>query len=316
MTTIEVPSGYTREEWTGYVRRGRHAVRANSASNFELGDIDNEMLHKRPLSTREMGRIRVLFARQIGVDVALLAKYGATARAWPIEKRRPDVPWSVHRRLNALPNRFELLQGEPSDDLDPDHQGKWTYNMALRAANSRPQSPTTPDERVSQAKYLLRSTDDAATAVTQLADRTEVMKKAVEDPAFRRAVRDANRERGERIERGIQVEPSAPPAAQADGKPAQEPSRQAAQPPVTYRESPTAVLKILGQCTSFCVSMQSAVVLVQEEMLSTEEEIAVLDSIKRVRAICDWCEHVVTTGQGDMDEELVRLLDGMDGGGS
>ncbi|WP_406452607.1 DUF6192 family protein [Streptomyces sp. NBC_00876] len=45
-------------------------------------------------------------------------------------------------------------------------------------------------------------------------------------------------------------------------------------------------------------------------MLTTEEEEAVLDSIKKVRAVCDWCEHVVTTGQADMDDELARLLGG------
>jgi hypothetical protein len=60
--------------------------------------------------------------------------------------------------------------------------------------------------------------------------------------------------------------------------------------------------------------MQNAVVLVQEEMLDTEEETAIFDGLKKVRAVCDWCEHVVTTGQNDMDEALVRLLDNPEGG--
>lgn len=59
--------------------------------------------------------------------------------------------------------------------------------------------------------------------------------------------------------------------------------------------------------------MQNAVVLAQEEALTTEEEEAVLDSVKKVRAVCDWCEHVVTTGQTDMDDELARLLGGTEG---
>lgn len=45
--------------------------------------------------------------------------------------------------------------------------------------------------------------------------------------------------------------------------------------------------------------MQNTVVLAHEEMLTTEED-AVLDSIKSVRAVCDGCGHVATTGQADI----------------
>ncbi|MEK0099736.1 hypothetical protein WDA79_14810 [Streptomyces sp. A475] len=66
---------------------------------------------------------------------------------------------------------------------------------------------------------------------------------------------------------------------------------------VQFQQTPTAVLRILGQRTSFCVGMQNAVVMVQEELLTTEHLEAVLDSLKKVRAVCDWCEHAVTTAQ-------------------
>ncbi|MDT0380212.1 DUF6192 family protein [Streptomyces sp. DSM 42041] len=312
MAKIEVPPGYAREEWLDYVKRGRRIMRTKSASNFEMGDTLNEMLEGRPRGNGEVSRIVSLFADHIRSKESTLNFYRYVARAWPAEMRRLDVPWSVHARLAAVPNRFALIREEPSDELDPQDRGVWHEDAALRARHSIPHSPNTPEERVGQAKRLLRATEDAADAVAQLVDRTEVINRAVENPDFRRAVRDANRDRARRLEESVRAQwPET--TDYADGPKLQGHSEERhpepTTPKVNYRETPTAALKILGQCTSFCVSMQSAVVLIQEEHLSTEELEAVLDSIKKVRAVCDWCEHAVTTGQTDMDEQLVRLLD-------
>lgn len=309
MPALEIPDGYTREEWLGYLHRARRAVRSKSVSNFELGDILNEMLDGKPRGSGEITRIKALFARQIRVKEMTLAKYLYVSRAWPEEMRRPDVPWTVHETLAAQPNRFQLIRVEPSDELDPDDHGTWHTDAALRARHSLPIAPVTPTERIDTAKRLLRDTKEAAEAVAQLADRTEVMKQAIEDPGFRRAVRDANRERAHRMEEQVRDQRTyspSPPAGPANPGEHASTTKQN----VHYREAASSVLKILGQCTSFCVSMQSAVVLAQEELLTTEEEEAVLDSLKKVRAVCDWCEHVVTTGQTDMDAELARLLGG------
>lgn len=311
MPAIEIPTGYTRDEWTEFLKRGRRVIRTKSASNFELGDLLIEMLANRSLATGEVTRVLALFAQQIRSKENSLKSYRYVAAAWPADKRRDDVPWTVHRHLAPQPNRFELIRQEPSDELDPHEHGAWTVDAALRVRQNVPDRPSTPHERVDHAKRLLRATDEAAQVVTQLADRTEVIKKAVEDPAFRRAVRDASRERGRELEERAVVR-QMPTAAPADQSHAENTSEAA--PSVSYRGTPSSVLKILGQCTSFCVSMQNAVVLAQEEMLDVEEEAAVLDSLKKVRAVCDWCEHVVTTGQSDMDEALVRLLDNPDGG--
>ncbi|MFI5984282.1 DUF6192 family protein [Streptomyces sp. NPDC051555] len=271
----------------------------------------NEMLDGRPRGGGEIGHIMSLFAKQIRVKESTLVTYRWVARAWPADERRADVPWSVHQRLGAVPDRFQLLRQEPSDDLDPNERGVWHSDAARRARHSLPENPATAGERIETAKRLLRDTSEAAEAITQLADRTEVLKQAVEDPRFRRAVRDANRDRAHRLEAGTEL-PRTPgdlgTTQQDHGVPGTLSS-----PTVNYRETPSAVLRILGQCTSFCVSMQNAVVLAQEELLTTEEEEAVLDSIKKVRAVCDWCEHVVTTGQTDMDDELARLLGGGEG---
>jgi hypothetical protein len=276
-----------------------------------MGDMLNEMLDGQPRGGGEIARITELFAKQIRSKESTLVKYRYVARAWPAEHRRSDVPWSVHEGLASLPNRFQVIREEPSDELDPRDLGVWHYDAVRRARHSLPEAPATSTERIDTAKRLLRNTHEAAEAVTQLADRTEVLKQAIEDPGFRRAIRDANRDRAQRMEEEAKAQWETPTSL-----PPPSPSMETeseTRPSVSYRESPSSVLKILGQCTTFCVSMQNTVVLAQEELLTTEEEEAVLDSIKKVRAVCDWCEHVVTTGQTDMDDELARLLGGGEG---
>ncbi|MFJ8313112.1 MULTISPECIES: DUF6192 family protein [unclassified Streptomyces] len=304
MSVLEVPAGYTREQWGEYVQRGRRIMRSKSASNFELGDLLNEIIDANPHGHGEVTATLTIYARQIRAAFDTLQKYRYVAKAWPVEMRREDVPWSVHEALAGKPNRFALIREDPGDELDPAGHGHWTRDAARRARDSRPDTPSTPTERIGHAKRLLRVTDEAAEAVKQLAERTEVINKAMESPAFRQTVRDAQRDLALRVEEENRRQTQLP-------TPAPEPQMSAppSGPTVAHQQTPTAVLKILGQCTSFCVVMQNAVVAAQEEVLTDEQEAAVLDSLAKVRAVCDWCEHVVTTGQSGMDEALARLLD-------
>ncbi|MFD9795490.1 DUF6192 family protein [Streptomyces sp. NPDC059070] len=308
MSKLEVPEGYTREQWWEYVKQGRRIMRSKSASNFELGDLLNEIIDANPKGQGEVQATLTLYAAQIRSTFNTLRDYRYVARSWPAEMRRHDVPWTVHKALAAIPNRFALIREEPGDELDPAGHGYWTTDAGLRARDSLPEAPTTPSERIGQAKRLLRATDEAAEALMHLADRTEVINKAMENSDFRQAIRDAQSGVHLRLqaESRRQDAPTGPaPAPQSGPLPG---------PTVDFRRTPTAVLKILGQCTSFCVGMQNVVVMVQEELLTTEHHEAVLDSLMKVRAVCDWCEHAITTGQADMDEALARLLADEGGG--
>ncbi|MGW6026578.1 DUF6192 family protein [Streptomyces sp. NPDC055099] len=303
MSKLEVPQGYTREQWWEYVKQGRRIMRSKSASNFELGDLLNEIIDANPKGHGEVEATLTLFAAQIRSTRSSLNTYRAVARAWPAEMRREDVPWSVHQRLAAVANRFTLIRKEPGDELDPAGHGHWTGDAANRARDSLPDTPRTPGERVGQAKRLLRVTDEAAEAVMQLVDRTEVINKAMQSPGFRQTIRDAQRDLAHRLEtqtRRPEPETSPHPAPQSESP--------HLGPTIQFQQTPTAVLRILGQCTGFCVGMQNAVVTVQEELLTTEHHEAVLDSLAKVRAVCDWCEHAITTGHADMDDALARLL--------
>ncbi|WP_129767447.1 DUF6192 family protein [Streptomyces sp. L-9-10] len=308
MVDVLPPPGFMEGEWQAYVEKGRRLVKQIGDAKFELGDTLVEMLD----SSERQGdveRIVEVYAEQIGARPSTLLNYRYVSRAWPPSMRRSDVSWSVHARLAAEPDRFHMIREEPQDPTDPDETVPWTQDEALRARQLMPVHPKTPDERIDKAKHILRDTDEAAAAIAQLAERTEVIEAVVENPRFRNAVREANRQRGKKLEEragearalaGLSEPPSR--ATSQEGPLA----RQA--PAVDYRDTPSAVLKILGLATSFCVSMQNAVVLLQTENCDETAIEAVTDSMRKVRAICDWCDHVATTGKTDMDAALAEML--------
>lgn len=244
MSKLEVPEGYTREQWWEYVKHGRRIMRSKSASNFELGDLLNEIIDANPKGHGEVTQILALYADQIRSTHKTLKDYRYVARAWPAQMRRQDVPWSVHQALAAVANRFDLIRKEPGDELDLAGHGHWTYDAALRARDSLPGTPRTSEERIGQAKRLLRATDEAAEALMHLVDRTEVINQAMENPGFRQTVRDAQ------SDVHLRLQPESP-RQDMPTDPAPEPRSEHSQPGTTvqFEQTPTAVLRILGQCT-------------------------------------------------------------------
>ncbi|MEV8023033.1 DUF6192 family protein [Streptomyces sp. NPDC086554] len=308
MVSAIPPPGFKEAEWQAYVEKGRRLVKQIGDAKFELGDTLVDMLDS-PERHGDIERIVEVYAQQIGARPSTLLHYRYISRAWPTAMRRPDVSWSVHARLAADPDRFRMIRDEPPDPTDPEETVAWTQDEALRARKLMPIHPKTPEERIDKVKHILRDTDEAAEALARLAERTEVIDAAVENPRFRQAVRDANRQRGKKLEeRANEARAFAglsEPSPRAERH--ETPSAQQA-PVVDYRDTPSAVLKILGVATSFCVSMQNAVVLLQTENCDETAMEAITDSLRKVRAVCDWCEHVATTGKPDMDAALAEML--------
>ncbi|MET9360100.1 DUF6192 family protein [Streptomyces sp. NPDC006692] len=316
MVSAVPPPGFKKDEWQEYVEKGRRLVKQIGDAKFELGDTLVEMLDS-PARHGDVERIVEVYAQQIGARPSTLLHYRYVARAWPAAMRRPDVSWSVHARLAAGPDRFHMIREEPPDPTDPEETVPWTQDEALRARNLMPIHPKTPEERIDKVKHILRDTSEAAEALARLAERTEVIDAAVENPRFRQAIREANRQRGRKLEeRANEARAFAGLSEPAPGGGERHEGPSAHQPPaVDYRDTPSAVLKILGVATSFCVSMQNAVVLLQTETCDDTAIEAVTDSLRKVRAVCDWCEHVATTGKTDMDAALAEMLRDEAGGG-
>ncbi|KPC61311.1 DUF6192 family protein [Streptomyces chattanoogensis] len=301
MGAIGIPEGFEKAEWDAYVRKGRKLIKQISDAKFSLGDTLNEMLVHRGRGHGEVTEIITAYARQIGSTFETLKHYRYVASAWPEEQRRSDVAWSVHRELAAHPDRFGLIRTQPPDPVTKEPTD-WTYDQALRATERDPGYPVTREEKVERVSSILRDSDVAADAVGRLLQRPEVASRVVDDRCSRKAIKEATAERYRKLDDEVVA------ARELAAEPVDEDPGASAQPAVDFRQTPPAVLRILGLCTSFCVSMRDAIFDVQGENLAPEGKAAITESLEKVREICSWCEDSMTSGRAGMDEALARLL--------
>jgi hypothetical protein len=96
-------------DWGEAVQRGRRLVTTIGAAKWELGDLICSIapVGRPGHSTGVLARVRQ-FAEEIGVNPESAMAYRQTAHLWPPETRQ-QTSWGVHQRLQARPDRFELL---------------------------------------------------------------------------------------------------------------------------------------------------------------------------------------------------------------
>jgi hypothetical protein len=131
------------EDSAGEAReRGRRIMRSQTAVNFELGDLLEELLAVWPRGQDQAG-VLAEFAAQLGCSESSLRSYRRVARAWPAQTRRADVPWTVYRELAGLPDRFALISPERSGGPGPATRARGHTVAALQAGNGLPDAPAT-----------------------------------------------------------------------------------------------------------------------------------------------------------------------------
>ncbi|MFJ9821991.1 DUF6192 family protein [Streptomyces sp. NPDC101151] len=83
--------------------------------------------------------------------------YRHTAARWPAEHRAEGVSCEVHRILERLGDRFELIQNPPR--LPGDGRPSWTQDAAKRLVGWRVESPqTAAQEKVERSTTWRRTT--------------------------------------------------------------------------------------------------------------------------------------------------------------
>ncbi|MDQ0305831.1 hypothetical protein J2S46_000387 [Kitasatospora herbaricolor] len=304
MTTPIIPPGYAKAEWDRYVRLGRKLVKQISGIQFALGDIVIDMLDGRDRGHGEVGEVIELFAHQIGVNADTLHTYYLVAQKWPQEKRRDDVPYTVHKELAYSPRRFAQIQRNPRDPFTGEE--RWTVNEAQRAAAHVPQTPTNREERLDKARRLLSSDEDAAEAVSELISRPDVRARVVSDQRNRHMLRQAQFEHWRQVDRGVEEAEDLLPADDTqETASAPEPTA----PALGYQQAPLEILQLIGTFASFFVSLQRIIPAVHSQDYTEDTKEAVLDNVTKARSFLDWCESAITTGRTDMDQALARLLE-------
>lgn len=125
MVTTDVPPPETAEQteelsYQELVERGREARKQGDSYQWTEGDLALQV-EQLPEGRRPRDEKGVFlpwngdsplrrYAADIGVSFSSLKTWRTTAKAWPPERRRTGtVGWSIHRKLNALDDRFDLI---------------------------------------------------------------------------------------------------------------------------------------------------------------------------------------------------------------
>ncbi|MEU7457567.1 DUF6192 family protein [Streptosporangium roseum] len=301
------PEKFTNAQWARFVAEGRDLVEEETRIQFALGDLTLKMI---PCHYHEgdhgVGRVLEYYADQIGLAYDTLCSYRHMAIAWPVGTRASGVPYSVHRALDACPDRFEVILHPP------DGKDRWDLDDALRYAERTPHTPVNSKERLARVRFLLREEEVAAEAINDLViHRPNVAERVMSNPDTRSAIWRAN------VERPRPAGPPAP-AGSYGGYGRREPDRDD-EPPRLPEPRPSLVedtiasrqvLELLGLGTVFAVSMQDLIPKLRVSDFSANAKQAIKDNHRRVRAVLDWCDTVIDTGDTTMDEQLARLSQG------
>ncbi|MBF6412934.1 DUF6192 family protein [Nocardia cyriacigeorgica] len=332
-TVMTHPEPFTTRRWNSWIKRGRTVVRAQSTTQFDLGDITLEMFAKQrhgdSLGVEEMlGE----YADQIGVTKSRLLAYRHVAIAWPVDKRNPDYSFTVHEILASVQppaTRYRLINRPP--ETDPiSGQRRWTTNQALRHVGRMPRHPVTQQERIDNVRDLVVEDSDAILAMKDILRRPAVVDAVFDDPACRHIVRQAARIHSAIVDPELEpAEPEWDPTeyAQEEAEPAPQayagsrvggsysgsatcrPSS-GHRPTVEADEAPRETLQVLGACTSFYAQMQRIIPTLHVAEFSADQQHTMLASLERVRAAAEWAETVIQTGDTSMDAALAKLLGG------
>jgi Family of unknown function (DUF6192) len=300
------PKQFTDRQWARYIHQGRDLVEEEARIQFKLGDITLKMV---PVTRSETGRgvFQVLdrYADEIGINVHTLLAYRHVATAWPADKRVAGVSWSIHKALDALPDRFEVIL-EP-----PEGKERWTEDTALRRAKRLPQIPLSKEEKLDRVRTLMRSDEYASDAVEEMIRRPDVAHQVMSNPSNQRILYRAHQEQREqaaaaRFAAAHEREDTDEDVDEEEVEDVREVRRR--EPAVDYQRASSEVLQLIGTGTTFLVDLQRMIPDLHVGEFTEREVRAVLDNHRRIRAALDWCDSALATGDTSMDDELSRIL--------
>ncbi|KPI31940.1 hypothetical protein OV450_7015 [Actinobacteria bacterium OV450] len=296
------PQRYTDRQWARYIRQGRELVQQESGLQFALGDITLKMVPKNePGEKRSVFPVLDRFADSIGINVHTLLTYRLTATCWPKEHRRPQESFSVHRALEALEDRFEIIQTPPGG---ADH---WTEDAALRRAGRLPHRPLTKEEKLDRVRTLLTNSESAVGAVEEIIRRPDIAQRVMANPSNQRILYRAHHD--QRVEAAAVRLASAQERGSSKDEDEAEPLPQKLrEPAVDYQRASREALELIGSGTAFLVDLQEMVPRLHVTEFTDREIRAILDNHRRIRAALDWCDSALASGDTTMDDELARIL--------
>lgn len=211
------------------------------------------------------------------------------AGRWPGEHHAEGVSFEIHRILEQLGDRFGRTLNPPPHPRTGKFQ--WSGDAARRQVGWQLDTPRSVQEKVEAIHDLAQDEQVAAQVTTDFLHRPDVAFRAAGDRTARHLFNKAQSGRARQHEDDEHVVP-----------PREEP------PVIRSIDRALEFLDMVGACHKFVASTGRLVPLLWGRELPQDSREVILTNPSRVRAVCDWAEHAVSTGETDMDEELARLL--------
>lgn len=294
----------TAERYQELVQAGRELVGSPSTCQFQLGDLALEIEPmgprggSRPHDAGSAEATLVMFAQDIGVSARSLETYRWVSSRWPVHRRVPEVGFTVHRTLAAIPNarrRWAAIADPPPHPRTGARA--WTQDAARRVVGQQVDHPVTAAEKARAIAALARDEQVAVVAVNALLRRPEVAFKAMADSVARHIVNQAQ------IDHATQAQTLARVRLQVGTTQVETVAHR------VLAESAAVVVELVGACAAFTAAATRIVPQMTGTVLAHEEQTGVAAQVARVRAAADWIEHAMAGG-ADLDDELAALLGG------
>ncbi|PKW14420.1 DUF6192 family protein [Saccharopolyspora spinosa] len=279
---------YSIDQWDELVKQGQRLTKSETSAQFQLGDIALTLVPVAPDGKRPpMKAYKLLanYANEIGQDPERFEEYRNVSAAWPKNERNKQVCWTVHSILAPHPDRFTLIDEPPVDRRTRERH--WTCDAARRVRGWKTDVPETTEEKLRAVEDLLDDEQEAAEAVERVMRRPAVVRRVAEKQQVRETF---NRAQTERI------------------REAHSTARQ--RPEIRRLDEEAEVYTVLGLCQSFARGIGKALPGLHLAELSDDAKESIREGLERVTAAVEWTEHVLQTGQTDMDEALQRLIAG------
>ncbi|AZM57371.1 hypothetical protein DMA15_00100 [Streptomyces sp. WAC 01529] len=285
----------TRSRYEGLVAASLELVELSTRCQFDLGDIALEIEPMRarggssPDGGGELFTVKqslTMFAEDVGLAYSTVCGHRWVAGQWPVEHRSKDASHEVHRILASGPNPFERIKHPPVNPRSG--KARWCADTAKRSVGWKADTPVNVQEKVEAIHDLAADEVVAAQVATDLLRRPDVAFKAMRDNTARHLVNQAQFEQTREAEDFVREQV----------------------PLVGQLQRTAEFMDLVGACHLFVAGAGRLVPAMRGHHFSEQERGVVEKNLQKVRAMCDWIETAVATGNVDADDALAQLLRG------